>query len=41
MGQGKDELKKISEYVTSPVYEDGFYKALVHYGLVKKLKIDN
>lgn len=38
MGQGKDELKKKSEYVTAPVYEDGFAKALKHYGLLKKQK---
>jgi Cof subfamily protein (haloacid dehalogenase superfamily) len=34
MGNGKDELKAKSEYVTAPVWEDGVYKGLRHFKLV-------
>ncbi len=34
MGNGKDEVKKIAEYVTASVWEDGIEKALSHYGLI-------
>ena len=34
MGGGMDEVKKMCEYVTAPVMEDGVEKALKHYGLI-------
>jgi hydroxymethylpyrimidine pyrophosphatase-like HAD family hydrolase len=36
MGQGKDEVKEKSSFVTTPVWDNGIYNALVHLGLVKK-----
>lgn len=35
MGQGKEALKEKSEFVSSPVGEDGVYRGLAHYKLVK------
>lgn len=34
MGGGMDEVKRLCEYVTDPVMEDGIEKALEHYGLI-------
>lgn len=34
MGNGMEELKRVSEYVTASVMEDGIEKALQHYGLI-------
>ena len=34
MGGGMDEVKKICDYVTAPVLEDGIEKALIHFGLI-------
>ena len=34
MGDGMEELKAKSEYVTAPVLEDGIEKALKHFGLI-------
>jgi hydroxymethylpyrimidine pyrophosphatase-like HAD family hydrolase len=35
MGQGKEALKKVSEFVTTPVSNNGVSKALDHYGFVR------
>ena len=35
MGNGQDEVKKLAEYVTADVGQDGIEKALKHYGLCK------
>jgi hypothetical protein len=34
MGNGRDELKTVAKYVTSPVNEDGVPNALKHFGLI-------
>lgn len=34
MGNGKDELKRAADYVTSSVDEDGIENALIHFGLI-------
>lgn len=34
MGNGKDDVKKISDYVTTDVDEDGIYNACKYYGLI-------
>lgn len=34
MGNGSDDIKKVADYVTSPLEEDGLYKALDHFGLL-------
>ena len=34
MGNGKEELKKEADYVTTSVYEDGIKNALEHFGLI-------
>lgn len=34
MGNGREELKKISEFVTDDIYNDGLAKALRHYGII-------
>lgn len=34
MGQGNPQLKSIASYITSPIDEDGIYKACVHLGLI-------
>lgn len=34
MGNGIDEVKEISEYVTADIFDGGIYKALVHYGII-------
>ncbi len=34
MGQGKDEVKKIATYVSTPVWEDGVYDGLRHFKLL-------
>lgn len=34
MGDGMDEAKRLCEFVTAPVLEDGLEKALKHYGLI-------
>ena len=34
LGGGMEELKRVSEYVTAPVLEDGIQKALTHFGLL-------
>ena len=35
LGDGMEELKAVSEYVTAPVLEDGIQKALEHFGLLR------
>jgi hydroxymethylpyrimidine pyrophosphatase-like HAD family hydrolase len=35
MGQGHEKAKKAASFISSSVGEDGVYKGLVHYGLVK------
>lgn len=35
MGNGMDELKEVSEYITSGVLDDGVEKALKHFGLIE------
>ena len=34
LGGGMEELKKVSEFVTAPVLDDGIQKALAHFGLL-------
>lgn len=34
LGNGKDEVKNISDYVTTDIDEDGLYNAFKHYGLI-------
>ena len=34
MGNGKDEVKAVADYVTASVDEDGIEKALKHYDLI-------
>lgn len=34
MGGGMDEVKKMCDFVTAPVMEDGIEKALTHFGLI-------
>ena len=34
MGDGTDGLKKAADYITAPLFEDGVYKACVHFGLL-------
>ncbi|MBR0473482.1 MAG: Cof-type HAD-IIB family hydrolase [Erysipelotrichaceae bacterium] len=34
MGNGRDEVKAISTYVTDPCYEDGIYNALKHFEII-------
>lgn len=34
MGDGMQEAKDAAEYVTAPLWEDGIYKGLKHYGLI-------
>ncbi len=36
LGNGKDEAKQAAYYVTDSIEDDGLYKALVHFGIVKK-----
>ena len=35
MGNGNSQVKKLADYVTDDIDEDGIYNALVHYGLIK------
>lgn len=34
MGDGAEVLKKAADYVTTPLWEDGIYNALLHFGLI-------
>lgn len=34
MGNGKDEIKNIADYITSDIDEDGIYNACKYYGLI-------
>ena len=34
MGDGAEALKNVADYVTTPLWEDGIYKALIHFGLI-------
>ena len=34
MGNGSEALKKVSDYITDDVSEDGFYKAFQHFNLI-------
>ena len=34
MGNGTDSIKKIADYVTDDIWNDGIYNALVHFGLI-------
>jgi hypothetical protein len=34
MGNGKTELKKVANYVTSSVDEDGIMRALKHFSII-------
>jgi hydroxymethylpyrimidine pyrophosphatase-like HAD family hydrolase len=34
MGNGKEEVKQVADYVTSTVDEDGWAKAMKHFGLI-------
>lgn len=34
MGQGRDEAKAVSTYVTTAVYDDGIYNALKHFKMI-------
>ncbi|SDB18389.1 Cof-type HAD-IIB family hydrolase [Eubacterium oxidoreducens] len=34
MGNGVEEIKKIAEYVTTDIHEDGVFNAMKHYGLL-------
>ena len=34
MGDGTQAAKDVAEYVTTPLWEDGIYHALQHYGLI-------
>lgn len=36
MGNATDELKAVASYVTTPVYDNGIYNALVHFGIIKE-----
>lgn len=36
MGNAVEELKKAADYVTSPIDEDGIYRACLHLGLLKQ-----
>lgn len=36
MGNAKSEAKAVSDYVTTPILEDGWAKAMVHFGLISK-----
>ncbi|MCQ2550493.1 MAG: Cof-type HAD-IIB family hydrolase [Lachnospiraceae bacterium] len=38
MGSAPDYVKKVADYVTGTVREDGIYKALVHFGLICEKK---
>ena len=34
MGDGRDELKALAKYVTTPLEQHGVYNALVHLGII-------
>ena len=34
MGNGLEEVKKIADYVTTDILEDGIYHAFEHFGLI-------
>jgi hydroxymethylpyrimidine pyrophosphatase-like HAD family hydrolase len=34
MGNGKEEVKQVADYVTATVDEDGWSKAVKHFGLI-------
>jgi len=35
VGNARDEVKAVADYVTDPIDDDGIYHALVHYGLIE------
>src|SRR5574344_117044 len=37
MGNANDALKAVADFVTAPIDEDGFAKAMLHYGLIDKV----
>jgi hydroxymethylpyrimidine pyrophosphatase-like HAD family hydrolase len=34
MGNAKDDVKAVADYVTDTVDEDGIYKAMKHFGII-------
>jgi Cof subfamily protein (haloacid dehalogenase superfamily) len=40
MGNAIPKLKEVADYVTDPIDEDGFAKAMLHYGLIDKVVKD-
>ncbi len=36
MGNGEDALKRVADYVTDDIDEDGVYNALVRYGVISE-----
>lgn len=34
MGNGNDHVRQVADYVTDSLYDDGIYKACVHFGLI-------
>ena len=38
MGNGKEEVKRVSDYITDDIAEDGLYNALKHFNLIIVIK---